>query len=70
MNNVDSNFFGTTMQHVVHFYSGMLAYTISTGQRCLNQNCIKVWPVAKPAREFSHAMQIFSCLQTVKTMNF
>ena len=24
--------------------------------------------VAKPARQFSHAMQIFSCLQTVETI--
>ena len=26
--------------------------------------------VAKPARQFSHAMQIFRCLQAVKTINF
>jgi hypothetical protein len=26
--------------------------------------------VAKPARQFGHAMQIFSCSYTVKTINF
>ena len=31
----------------------------------------KFWSsVAKPAEQFSHAIQIFPCLQTVRTMNF
>ena len=58
--------FKTAAVHYIYGLAGGMFLYISL----VDMVSSKIVPVAKPARKFSHAIQIVSCLEIVKTMNF